>query len=138
MAIFCSKCGSTDVSCRAVVNPGTKAFIQYADESPDYGWCGTCRSGRVLADPERFVSDMKKAYLEYKAAYNEDPLYASCRIIFKDSDKAEEGAKFKLSHKVDGMDDGIFFYCCGVEGLKPLARPSGEDFTVTGFETFNH
>lgn len=36
MSTICSRCHSTKVSCEAIVNPNTKEFIHYTDESFDY------------------------------------------------------------------------------------------------------
>lgn len=50
MSVVCTKCGSLDVACEAMVNPNTKRITIYTDESFDYAWCNTCRNGVVITD----------------------------------------------------------------------------------------
>lgn len=42
MNVICTKCGGTKVSCEAMIDPNTKEFHNYTDESFQYGWCGKC------------------------------------------------------------------------------------------------
>lgn len=50
MSVVCTKCGSLDVACEAMVNPNTKRIANYTDESFDYAWCNSCREGVVITD----------------------------------------------------------------------------------------
>lgn len=59
MSTICSKCHSTKVSCEAIVNPNTKEFIHYTDESFDYGWCDDCDEGQVLVDTEEIKAEYR-------------------------------------------------------------------------------
>lgn len=52
MSVICSKCGCADVLCEAMINPNTKVFENYTDESFLYGWCNVCQTGRTLTDVE--------------------------------------------------------------------------------------
>lgn len=33
MSVICTRCGSTDVACEAIVNPNGNVFMRYTDES---------------------------------------------------------------------------------------------------------
>lgn len=37
MNVICTKCGGTKVSCEAMIDPNTKEFHNYTDESFQYG-----------------------------------------------------------------------------------------------------
>ena len=50
--IVCSRCGSANVRCEAMVNPNTKGFDHFTDEAFYYGWCENCGLGVALTDKE--------------------------------------------------------------------------------------
>lgn len=50
--IVCSRCGSANVRCEAMVNPNTKGFDHFTDEAFYYGWCENCGLGGALTDKE--------------------------------------------------------------------------------------
>jgi hypothetical protein len=137
MNVICCRCGSTKVSCGAIINPNTKEFIHYMDDSFHYGWCDDCKTGRPLTDTKEVKSEIDNAYKEYKTVHKEEPLYASCEIIFTDDENSLQDVVFKLSQDVDPNDDNIFFYCSGVEDLKSLTGFSTNDFIITGFNSFS-
>ncbi len=135
MSVICSECHGTKVSCEAMINPNTKEFIHYTDESFNYGWCGSCNKGQVLLDPEGTTASIGKAFGEYKSTHGKEPLYALCQIIYCGDDDLLE-RQFKLSLDVGDDDDEIFYYCNGIEELKQLAEPSSSDFIIITFNSF--
>ena len=136
MSVICCKCGSTNVSCEAMINPNTKAFINYTDESFDYGWCENCKTGQPLTDTEEIKLNIDKAVNNYQLTFKKSPLYASCQIVFSDSDDAPEDVVIKLSSDIGDNDDEIFFYCNGIDDLKSLTELSANDFIIQGFGYF--
>lgn len=54
MNIICSKCGGTDILCEAMIDPNTKKFSHYTDESFLYGWCNDCWKGTILTEVTDF------------------------------------------------------------------------------------
>jgi hypothetical protein len=137
MNVICCRCGSTKVSCGAMINPNTKEFIHYTDESFRYGWCEDCKTGQPLTDTEEVKSEIDNAYKEYKRIHKEEPSYAFCAIIFTDDDNSLQDVPFKLSEDAESDDDDVFFYCSGVEDLKSLAEFPGNDFIITGLDSFS-
>jgi len=135
MSVICCRCQGANVSCKAMINPNTKEFIHYTDESFYYGWCDDCKTGRALTDPVEVKSKIEKAYKEHRKS-QKDPLYASCEIVFTDEDVVPREVLFKLSLDVGSDDDEIFFYCNGLEELKSMTESSGDDFIVTDFIHF--
>jgi hypothetical protein len=136
MSIICSKCHGTKVSCEAMVNPNTKEFIHYTDDSFEYGWCDNCGNGQILVDMEETITGIGNAFDEYKLVYGKEPLYAVCRVVFMDDYEPPHSMSFKLSMDVDKEDDDVFYYLPGVEELKSLVESSSNDFLITGFDYF--
>lgn len=139
MNVICTRCGSTDVRCKAVVNPNKKGELKFPDNAFLTGWCETCRSRSVLTDTEGTKKDIWDKFAEFVKANGKEPHYAVCTIAWKDSDNCED-VKIQLSTDYDkSEDDGMLFYCSGIEEFKSLADFGGEDFIVTqclGFECF--
>ena len=124
MAVICTKCGSTDVLCEALVNPNTEKVVSYHDGAFMYGFCENCKDESVITDTNGIKVEKK------------EPDYAECQIVWKEDGK-DERVRIKLSQNVDeATDDTIFFYCNGLEELKSLAEFGGEDFIVTDFWNF--
>jgi hypothetical protein len=133
MSVICNKCHSTKVSCEAIINPNTKEFINYTDDSLDYGWCNDCNEGQYLVDTEEVKTNIDKAFNEYKSNFGKEPSYALCHIMHKGGDAPFYDMLFKLSMDIDKDDEGVFFYCNGLNGLKSLVEPSSNDFIITEF-----
>lgn len=130
MAVVCTKCGSTNVSCEAIINPNTKEFKNYTDESFLYGWCDDCKTGVVITDTEEIQNEIDTKFSEFVNENHKDPAIANCRIAWKDG---EEGYDVKIQLSVNSNpdeDDDIFFYCHSLNDLKSLATFGGEDFIV--------
>jgi hypothetical protein len=137
MSIICSKCHNTKVSCEAIVNPNTKEFIHYTDESFDYGWCDDCGEGQVLVDTEEIKANIDKAFNQYLSDFCKEPSFALCHIRYKgDDDGPFYDMLFKLSVDVGAEDDEVFFYCNDVKDLKSLTEPSANDFIIIEFCSF--
>lgn len=114
--------------CEAMINPNTKKFDHYTDESFLYGWCNDCHTGTVLTDVDEVKNDMKARYRVFKESYGVEPLYANCRIVWKDDGKQND-VKIMLSAGLDG--DDTFFNCSSPNGLLSLAECGMEDFIIT-------
>lgn len=41
-----------------MIDPNTKEFHNYTDESFQYGWCGKCGHGTVLTDTDEVKEDI--------------------------------------------------------------------------------
>lgn len=134
MKVICTKCGCTDVSCEATINPNTKEFKDYTDESFLYGWCENCKTGVIISDTDEIQEEIQKEFDEFVKNNGKEPHYANCEIVWKDTDGSQE-VKIQLSGDT-GEDDDIFFYCQSLNGLKSLATFGCEDFIVTEINSF--
>lgn len=64
---MCSRCGSANVRCEAMVNPNTKGFDHFTDEAFYYGWCENCGLGVALTDKEEIRNEILEKYLHIPA-----------------------------------------------------------------------
>ena len=135
MSVICCKCGGTEVSCEAMINPNTKEFMHFTDESFGNGWCEICNEGKHLNDTEEVRENIEKKLSDYKSTFGKTPLYASCQVAFIGTDDTSQELLFKLSSDVD-VDDKVFFYCNGIEDLKSFTEPSTNDFIITEINNF--
>lgn len=60
--VICCKCGSTNVTCEAMINPNTKDFDHYTDDSFQYGWCDNCKTGVVISDTSEVKKGISQKY----------------------------------------------------------------------------
>lgn len=93
MSVVCTKCGSLDVACEAMVNPNTKRIAIYTDESFDYAWCNTCRNGVVITDVNSNKHRISRAYRKYKSENAALPSIAVCNVVVRSSDSLLEVLK---------------------------------------------
>lgn len=106
MSVICSKCGCADVLCEAMINPNTKVFENYTDESFLYGWCNVCQTGRTLTDVEDVKAIIDNNFSKFCEKNGCEPGYVICTIVWKDDNGCEE-VKIKMSS--DSRDDDDFF-----------------------------
>lgn len=128
--IVCSRCGSANVRCEAMVNPNTKGFDHFTDEAFYYGWCENCGLGVALTDKEEIRNEILEKYHRFKKENACEPHYANCRIVQRDSGQVKD-VRIMLSPDTGMADDGIFFYCHTLERLIGLSVPGRESFTLT-------
>lgn len=134
MKVICTRCGCTDVSCEAMINPNNKEFKGYTDESFLYGWCENCKTGAILSDTDEMQIEIQQKFDLFVKDNGKEPHYANCRIVWKDTNDYYD-VKIQLSGDT-GEDDDMFFYCHSLNGLKSLATFGGEDFIVTEINSF--
>lgn len=84
MSVICSKCGCADVLCEAMINPNTKVFENYTDESFLYGWCNVCQTGRTLTDVEDVKAIIDNNFSKFCEKNGCEPGYVICTIVWKD------------------------------------------------------
>lgn len=130
MSIICSKCGGTRVTCEALIDPNTKKFDRYTDESFLYGWCDDCKTGTVLTDVDGVKNEIKEKHQVFYEKNRMEPQYANCRVAWKDNRDCCD-VKIMLSSDTGLNEEDIFFYCDSLDGLQSLAGYGKADFIVT-------
>ena len=137
MSVICTRCGSTNVACEAIVNPNGNVFKRYTDESFLYGQCENCDTCPELTDPDEVKLDIDRLYREFKSYSDTEPDYADCRIVYKDDGNEHD---IKISLKADdksaAMEESIFYYCNCLSDFKSLAEYGCEDFILVGCYRF--
>lgn len=134
MNVICTRCGATDVTCEAVINPNTKEFKEYTGESFTYGYCNICDNSAVLTDTDVVAEEIQMEYDDFIRERGEEPTVASCQITWKDDNQTEE-VRISLLNDA-GEDDDIFFYCQSLPRLKSLTTFGCEDFIITEIYNF--
>lgn len=81
MAVICTKCGSTDVLCEALVNPNTEKVVSYHDGAFMYGYCNNCKDESMLTDTEGVKCDMENKYRQFCKVRKKKPDYANSRRL---------------------------------------------------------
>ena len=132
MNVICTRCGSTNVACEAIVNPNSNVFKRYTDESFLYGQCEDCGTYPELTDPDEVKMDIDRLYQEFKSYSDTEPGYANCRIVYK-NDGNDLNVKISLK-----ADERIFYHCDSISDLKSLAEYGGEDFIMVQCYQFDN
>lgn len=135
MNVICTRCGSTNVACEAMINPNNKEFKNYTDEAFLYGWCDNCKTCAILSDTDDTQIEIQQKFDAFLKDYGKEPLYANCHIVWKDTNDNYE-VKIQLSGDTSEEEDDIFFYCSSLNGLKSLTTFGNEDFIVTDIYSF--
>ena len=131
MSVICTRCGSANVACEAIVNPNGNVFKRYTDESFRYGQCEDCGTYPELTDPDEVKMDIDRLYQEFKSYSDTEPDYANCWILYKDDgDNMNVKISLKADDKAAAMDKSIFYHCDNISDLKSLAEYGGEDFIL--------
>ena len=129
MSVICTRCGSANVACEAIVNPNGNVFKRYTDESFRYGQCEDCGTYPELTDPDEVKMDIDRLYQEFKSYSDTEPDYANCWILYKDDgDNLNVKISLKADDKAAAMDKSIFYHCDNISDLKSLAEYGGGGF----------
>lgn len=132
--VICTKCGGTNVTCDAVINPNTKEFKRYGSEAFLDGNCNDCDDWVYLVDVNEVLEKLQLEYDDFLKSMGTEPEVASCEIVWKDGKKCED-VRIKLNtDKQDG--DDIFFYCNSLDELKSFTDFCGKDFMISWIYNF--
>ena len=139
MSVICTRCGSTNVACEAVISPNGYVFKRYSDESFLYGQCENCDTYPELTDPDDVKRSVDKLYQEFMSHSGTEPDYVDCRIVYKnDGNDLDVKISLKADDKSAAMDERIFYHCDSISDLKSLAEYGGEDFIMVQCYQFDN
>ncbi|CCZ70311.1 putative uncharacterized protein [Bacteroides sp. CAG:702] len=137
MSVVCTKCGSLDVACEAMVNPNTKRIANYTDESFDYAWCNSCRNGVVITDVNSNKHRISRAYRKYKSENAALPSIAVCNVVVRSSDSLHRGVEIGLNKQLFSNDSSLFSMVNGINELLTYCKFNQyHDFIITDFLYF--
>ncbi len=142
MSVICTRCGSTNVICMAMVNPNGNVFEYYPEEAFEYGYCRGCDFDEVhaeLTDTDKVQQEIDILYRSFIDSYETEPDYADCRIVYKDNGTDLE-VKIALTadNKAAAMNERVFYHCDGISGLKSLAEYGDKDFIMVQCYQFDN
>lgn len=119
MAIICTLCGGTNVSCECIANPNNGTIHYYTDGAFYEAYCDDCEENVVIADIERERSNTKILYNDFIKVNNEKPDMARCEIVLKETGVVKNET-IKLDPSVDTHDLSVIYTCNGIEELIKL------------------
>ena len=119
MAIICTLCGGTNVSCECIANPNNETIYDYREGVFYDDCCDDCKEFVVIVDVEREKSDARELYNSFIKVNNEKPDMARCEIVLKETGEVKNET-IKLDPSVDTHDLSVIYTCNGIEELIKL------------------
>lgn len=130
MKVICTLCGKTDVTCEAMINPNTKAFANYTDESFSYGWCNNCATGVALADVEESRSLIQGKYKEFCQIHGHKPSILVCNLVTHQDDRMYNVKIGIGNFPGRTTPNELYFRCKDIDELIALCDYSDKGFTI--------
>lgn len=131
---ICTRCGSMNVACDAVINPNTKEFKDYGSEAFLYGTCNDCDNSTYLVDVIEICRKLRAEYDYFLQTMGKEPQVLSCQIVRK-APYDYKDVRIQLTPGNREGDD-IFFKCDGFSALKRLTELDNEDFIISWVYNF--
>lgn len=119
MAIICTLCGGTNVSCECIANPNNGTLHYYTDGAFYEAYCDDCEENVVIVDIERERRDTKMLYNDFLKVYNEKPNIATCEIVLKETGVVKNET-IKLDPSVNTPTLSNIYTCNGIDELMKL------------------
>lgn len=132
--IICSRCGSMNVTCDAVINPNTKEFKDYGSDAFEYGNCNDCDNSTYLVDVIEVRKKLQLEYDEFLSTMGREPEILSCQVVRKEPNDYQD-VRVQLCPG-NRVGDDIFFKCNGFTDLKRLTEFGNEDFIISWVYNF--
>ena len=132
--VICTRCGSMNVACEAVINPNTKEFKDYGSEAFLYGTCNDCDNSTYLIDVIGVLKKLCAEYEDFLLTMNKEPEVLSCQVVQKEPYDYKD-VRIQLTPGGREGDD-IFFKCDGFPALKRLTELDNEDFVISWVYNF--
>lgn len=128
MGIICTRCGGTNISCKAIVDPNTKEFKKFVNSLFYCGHCYDCKKSSILTDIDNLKKKIQLMYDFYVKTVKKYPKIAACKIAWKDDNQMID-VRFALTSACQN-DDETFFYCNSLNDLKSFVDIGMEDFVI--------
>lgn len=137
MAIICTLCGGTNVSCECIANPNNGTIYDYREGAFYEAYCDDCEENVVIVDIERERSNTKILYNDFIKVNNEKPDMVRCEIVLKETGEVKNET-IKLDPSVNTHDLSAIYTCNGIEELIKLFDWSKErSFSLIGVHLFH-
>lgn len=137
MAIICTLCGGTNVSCECIANPNNGTIYDYIEETFYDAHCDDCKEFVVIVDVERERDDTRKLYESFLKTNNEKPNIATCEIVLKETGVVKNET-IKLDPSVNTPTLSNIYTCNGIDELMELFDWSKErNFSLVDVHLFH-
>lgn len=83
MGYICTRCGGTNVTCEAIVNPNTGEIIDYFAGAFMHAICSDCENEVVISNVEGVKYEIDLRFLEFVERTGKEPEYVECQIVWK-------------------------------------------------------
>lgn len=130
MPVICTKCGSTNVTCEAIINPNTKEVQDFVEDAFSDGYCQDCGAGVILTNPAEVLKEIEQKHKEFTDCNHRKPKLVGCHIAWKD-DNNNYDVKIQLSKDLHPQKEDDIFYYCSLADFKSFTQANKEDFIVT-------
>lgn len=113
MGYICTRCGGTNVTCEAIVNPNTGKIIDYFDGSFMHAICAGCENEVITSNVEGVKHEIDLRFHKFVERTGKEPEYVECQIVWKETgNEQRETIKLSLSINDDDNDD-VFIIAMG-------------------------
>lgn len=119
MAIICTLCGGTNVSCECIANPNNGTIYDYREGAFYEAYCDDCEENVVIVDIERERSNTKTLYNDFIKVNNEKPDMVRCEIVLKEIGEVKNET-IKLDPSVNTPTLSVIYTCNGIDELMKL------------------
>lgn len=114
MGYICTRCGETNVTCEAIVNPNTGKIIDYFDGSFMPAICAGCENEVIISNVEGVKHEIDLRFHEFVERTGKESEYVECQIVWKETgNEQRETIKLSLSINDDDNDDVFFIIAMG-------------------------
>lgn len=73
MGYICTRCGGTNVTCEAIVNPNTREIIDYFDGSFVHAICRDCENEVIISNVEEVKHEIDLRFHEFLERTGKEP-----------------------------------------------------------------
>lgn len=106
MGYICTRCGGTNVTCGAIVNPNTGKIIDYFDGAFMHAICADCENEVIISNVEEVKHEIDLRFHEFVERTGKEPEYVECQIVWKETgDEQRKTIELSLSINDDDNDD---------------------------------
>lgn len=81
MGYICTRCGGTNVTCEAIVDPNTGKIIDYFDGSFMHAICAGCENEVIISNVEGVKHEIDLRFHEFVERTGKEPEYVECQIV---------------------------------------------------------
>lgn len=133
--LVCCKCGSSLVSCGAIVNPNTGEVFDYEENAFNEAFCDDCSESTHIINPDETKGKIRKLYDDFKQLHEKEPTIAFADVYFRLLDETHM-SKIYIARDVDNHEY-VSFSVKNIDELYTLCEPE-EEKVILHFNFFSN